>query len=108
MRRRAAIPAVSMLGVFLLAVAALASGGAAAADEGKPVTIIVGGSAGGCYDAYGRLLARHIGRHLPGHPSVIVKNLPGAGSLQFANYLYVQAPKDGSEFGIMEYAAPFT
>src|SRR6202035_1517930 len=55
---------------------------------------------GGGYDAYGRLLARSMSKHLPGAPMVVPQNMPGAGSLTLANYLYNIAPKDGSVFGI--------
>jgi len=68
---------------------------------GKPLQIIVGFGAGGGYDLWGRTLARHIGRHLPGKPSVIVQNMLGAGSLNAANHLYALAPKDGSAIGII-------
>ena len=67
--------------------------------RGKQISIIVGSTAGGGYDAYGRLLARHIGRHIPGNPTVVAKNMPGAGGLALANYLYNRAPKDGTEIG---------
>ncbi len=60
------------------------------------VTIIVGLSAGGGYDLNARLLARHIGRHVPGHPTLVVRNMPGAGSLTAANFMYAVAPKDGT------------
>jgi tripartite-type tricarboxylate transporter receptor subunit TctC len=68
--------------------------------KGKQISLIVGYGPGGGYDVYGRLLARHIGRHIPGRPNVIVQNMPGAGSLVATNYLYRIAPKDGSVFGI--------
>jgi tripartite-type tricarboxylate transporter receptor subunit TctC len=68
--------------------------------RGKTVTLIVGYSAGGGYDTYARILARHIGRHIPGQPAVVVQNMPGAGSLRAANYLFNVAPKDGSVFGM--------
>lgn len=64
--------------------------------KSNPLHIIVGYDNGGGYDVYARILARHIGRHLPGEPNVIVQNMPGAGSLVAVNYLYNQAPKDGS------------
>jgi tripartite-type tricarboxylate transporter receptor subunit TctC len=64
--------------------------------KGKTFDILVGYETGGGYDLYARALARHIGRHLPGNPSVVVKNMPGAQSRQAANYLYNIAPKDGS------------
>jgi tripartite-type tricarboxylate transporter receptor subunit TctC len=64
--------------------------------KNNPLRIIVGYDNGGGYDVYARILSRHIGRHLPGNPTVIVQNMPGAGSLVAVNYLYNIAPKDGS------------
>jgi tripartite-type tricarboxylate transporter receptor subunit TctC len=63
---------------------------------GRQVTLIVGYGPGGGYDIYARLLARHLGRFIPGHPTIVVQNMPGAGSLRAVNYLYNVAPKDGS------------
>ena len=60
----------------------------------------VGSTPSGGYDQYGRLLARHIGRHLPGNPAVIVANRPGAGGMLAYNHIYNTAPRDGSEIGI--------
>ena len=68
--------------------------------RGRTVTLIVGYSAGGGYDTYARVLARHMGKHIPGNPTLVVQNMPGAGSLRSANYLYNVAPKDGSVFGM--------
>ena len=67
--------------------------------KGKTVSLVIGYSVGGGYDAYGRLLARHLGKHIPGNPSVLPQNMTGAGSLKSANYLYSVAPKDGSVIG---------
>lgn len=67
--------------------------------KGKQLSLIVGYGPGGGYDAYGRIVARHIGRYIPGQPSVIVQHMPGAGSLVATNYLYRIAPKDGTVFG---------
>src|SRR5262245_31038741 len=64
--------------------------------KGKQVSIVVGYGPGGGYDIYARVLARHLGRFIPGNPSVIVQNMPGAGSLRAVNYLYRVAPKDGT------------
>ncbi|MDH3240593.1 MAG: tripartite tricarboxylate transporter substrate-binding protein [Alphaproteobacteria bacterium] len=77
--------------------------GAAPADfyKGKKVTFYVGYSPGGGYDTYSRLAARHLGRHIPGKPGMIVKNRPGAGSLKLANELYLSLPKDGSVIGMI-------
>ncbi len=69
---------------------------------GKTMTIIVGADAGGGYDAQARLMARHIGRFIPGSPTVIVQNMPGAGSLLAANNLYNISPKDGTFLGLMQ------
>jgi tripartite-type tricarboxylate transporter receptor subunit TctC len=69
--------------------------------QGKALTLIVGNGPGGGFDVFARLLARHISRYVPGHPSVIVQNMPGAGSLLAANYLYNLAPRDGTTFGLI-------
>jgi tripartite-type tricarboxylate transporter receptor subunit TctC len=71
----------------------------AAFYSGKTVKVIIGYDAGGGYDTYARTLAAHIGKHIPGTPTVIVENMPGAGSLKAANYLFTTAPKDGTVFG---------
>jgi tripartite-type tricarboxylate transporter receptor subunit TctC len=92
--------------VFVLATIGFTAVAASRADEvvdfyrGKQITLYVGFSPGGGYDAYARLLARHIGRYIPGNPIVVVANLPGAGSLRAANYIYSVAPKDGTAFGL--------
>jgi hypothetical protein len=67
--------------------------------RGKQVTLVVGYGTGGGYDVYARLLARYLSRHIPGSPNVIVQNMPSAGSLRAANYLYANAPKDGTQIG---------
>ena len=74
----------------------------APADEfykGKTLTFVVGFAAGGGFDTYTRLIARHIAKHIPGNPNVVVENRTGAGSLIAANYIYHQAPKDGTVIG---------
>ncbi len=85
---------------LLLAPPALAQDAVAAFYRGRTVNLIVGYSVGGGYDTYARILARHIGRHIPGNPQIVVQNMPGAGSLKLANYLYNVAPKDGAVIGI--------
>jgi tripartite-type tricarboxylate transporter receptor subunit TctC len=67
--------------------------------SGKNVQLVIGYAPGGGYDVYARALARHMGRHIPGNPSIVVQNMPGAGSIKAANYLYNIAPKDGTAFG---------
>src|SRR4051812_5954153 len=78
---------------------------------GKTLTIIVGADSGGGYDAQGRLMSRHLGRFIPGNPTVIVQNMPGAGSLTAANQIYNLSPKDGTVMGLMQrgvFSAKFT
>jgi tripartite-type tricarboxylate transporter receptor subunit TctC len=67
--------------------------------KGKVVNIVIGFSVGGGYDLYARHLARFMGKHIPGRPNVVPQNMPGAGSLKAANYIYTAAPKDGTYFG---------
>jgi tripartite-type tricarboxylate transporter receptor subunit TctC len=67
--------------------------------SGRSVQLVIGYAPGGGYDIYARMLARHMGRHIPGNPSIVVQNMPGAGSIKAANYLYNIAPKDGTAFG---------
>ena len=63
--------------------------------RGKTVTILVGFTAGGGYDLYARLLGRHMSRHIPGNPTIVVQNMPGAGSMKATQYVYGVAAKDG-------------
>jgi tripartite-type tricarboxylate transporter receptor subunit TctC len=92
-----------------LGVSATAAQADAVADfyKGKTLRVIVASSAGGGYDAYSRVLAEHIVRFLPGKPNAVVQNMPGAGGLRAANFLYVRAPKDGTVFGHVQRTAPF-
>jgi tripartite-type tricarboxylate transporter receptor subunit TctC len=69
--------------------------------KGRTLTIIAGSSAGGGVDVYARLVGRHLAKHVPGNPTVIVQNMPGAGSLSAARNLYTIAPKDGSHIGVV-------
>ena len=67
--------------------------------KGRNVSIVIGYSVGGGYDTYGRLLSRYLGDHIPGRPNVLAQNMPGAGSIKAANYIYGVAPKDGTAIG---------
>ena len=69
--------------------------------RGKTVIVYIGFAPGGSYDYFGRLVARHLGKHLPGNPTVIAESMPGAGSFSAANYLYARAPRDGTALGIV-------
>ncbi len=96
-----------IVGPFLASLLLLIFPSAASAQSvaqfyrGKIVTIFVGFGTGGGYDGYAQLLARHMGRHIPGEPNLIVKHMAGAGSMLMTNYLYNVAPRDGTAFGIM-------
>src|SRR5262249_2313417 len=93
--------AIFLAGALLLT-QPLPAGAQSVADfyAGKTVTLTVGYSVGGGYDTYARILARHMGKHIPRNPAVVVQNMPGAGSLKAANYLFNVAPKDGTAFGM--------
>ena len=67
--------------------------------KGKTIDLYIGYSAGGGYDVYARALARHMTRFIPGNPTIVPKNMPGAGSLVLANWLYNVAARDGTAFG---------
>ncbi len=91
--------------LLLIAIALLATASPAGAQgdtlAGKSVQMIIGFGPGGGYDLWGRTVARHIGKHLPGNPTVIAQNMPGAGSYTATNYLYGVAPKDGTVLGLI-------
>jgi tripartite-type tricarboxylate transporter receptor subunit TctC len=94
--RRAAIISGFAAGVTMLVASPSAAESVADFYKGKQITVIVGYGTGGGYDVYARLVARNIGRFIPGNPTAIVQNMPGAGSLRAVNYLYNVAPKDGT------------
>jgi tripartite-type tricarboxylate transporter receptor subunit TctC len=95
---------MTLKGLCLLAVAAFAALPARADSvedfyRGRNVTLVIGYSVGGGYDLYGRLVARHLGKHIPGHPTIVPQNREGAGSMRAAIYIYNAAPKDGTVIG---------
>ena len=100
-----------LLRAATVAVATLAAAPAFAQDavaqffRGKQITMIVGSSAGGGYDIYARLLARHLSKHVPGNPGVVVTNMIGAASNAAAAHIYNVAPKDGTVIGALQTAA---
>src|SRR5690349_1213223 len=67
--------------------------------RGKRINMIVSYGTGGGYDVYARVLAKYMGKHIPGNPNIIIQNMPGAGSLRGANYIYNVAARDGTVFG---------
>src|SRR4029079_13972969 len=87
-----------VLSASLAASTAFAAIPAAAQDffAGRSIELLIGAPPGGGYDIYGRAVARHIGRHIPGNPSIVPKNMPGAGSARAAGFIANGAPKDGT------------
>ncbi len=100
----------ALLATILLALLTLPrSAGANEVEDfyrGRTLTVLISYTVGGGYDLYGRLLARYIGRHIPGNPSVVPENMPGAGGLRASNFLYSAAPKDGSIIGTFSRSIP--
>ncbi len=93
---------------LVLMAACFAANAASAQDaveafyRGRTVTIVVGSAVGGGFDAYARLVGRHLARFIPGNPTIIVQNIPGAGSNKAAAYVALQAPKDGTVIGAVQ------
>jgi tripartite-type tricarboxylate transporter receptor subunit TctC len=99
----------SVPGAIAAVFAMIGAAGSAAAQSsvepfyrGKTVTITVGSAVGGGYDAYARLVARHLGRHIPGNPTIVVQNMPGAGSNRAAGFVAMQAAKAGTAIGAIQ------
>jgi tripartite-type tricarboxylate transporter receptor subunit TctC len=98
-------PKIVVLAAALL-IAAGRPGSAQADFGGKTIRLYIGTGPGGGYDTYGRLVARHIGRHIPGNPVLVPQNLPGASSLTLTNFLFNTAPRDGTAIGMINQAMP--
>ena len=94
--------------LFLICAASPAALGDPVADfyQGKTVNVLIGVGVGGEYDIQARLVARHIGKHIPGHPTVVPQNMTGAGGLKMLNYLYTVAARDGTLIGMIQNAFP--
>src|SRR5882724_10813460 len=105
--RKTWMPATSagMTGKVICAIATLLFAAPARAQsveefyKGKTINLLIGFSVGGGYDLYARHLARYMGKHIPGKPTIVPQNMAGAGSLRAANFIYTAAPKDGTAFG---------
>lgn len=115
LQHRCWLPGMIRQRTLLLALCAFAATGTARAKadavadfyKGRAVTVVVSSSAAGGYDTLARALARHMGKHLPGNPAVIVRNMPGAGGMTATNFLYNNADKDGSIIGLVQNNTPF-
>lgn len=109
------MPHLGRIGRAALILAALAIAPAtqshadAVADfyKGKDLRMVVSTTAGTGYDTYARAVARHLPRHMPGSPTIVVQNMPGAGGITAANYIYSVAPPDGTAFGMIQNTVPF-
>jgi tripartite-type tricarboxylate transporter receptor subunit TctC len=106
--KMASIPAAAfaITGIIIFVAVARAQS-AAEFYRGKSIELDIGYSVGGGYDLYARLIARRLGQHVPGNPTVVPKNMEGAGSLRLANYLYAAAPRDGTVIGAISRGAAF-
>src|SRR4051812_12687623 len=99
--------AASLLLAFTMGLAATSGAvqaqGAGVADfyRGKSLAMLIGYTSGGGYDIYARVLSKHMGHHIPGNPTIVPQNMPGAGSLRVANFLYNAAPKDSTALGMI-------
>jgi tripartite-type tricarboxylate transporter receptor subunit TctC len=99
-------PGMTMLGAVLALAYAATPAPAQEFFKGKAINLVVGNATGGGYDAYARLLARHMGKYIPGEPTFVVRNMPGAGGMAMSNFMYSQAPRDGTTIGMMSRSNP--
>lgn len=97
--------AAALCAVFALPQAAAAQS-VESAFKGKNLNVFIGSGPGGGYDLYGRLVARHMGKHVPGQPNLVAQNKPGAGGFVMSQWLYAAAPKDGLNIGTVPQNAP--
>ena len=105
-RRRGALALVAAAALFAAAGSPAEAADVASFYKGRTVNLIIGYSVGGGYDFYARVLSRHLGRHIPGNPTIVPQNMPGAGSIKSIMYLYSVAPKDGTVFGTFGRTVP--
>src|SRR5258705_12762864 len=99
------VRALSLAAAIVLLPQAGAAQGADPFFKGKTIQLSIGFGPGGTYDYYGRLVARFIGRHIPGEPTVIAQSMPGSGGLRVANFLFSAAPRDGTQLAVIPQTA---
>ena len=104
----ATAPAVAIVAAAWLVIPSTIAAAQSVADfyADKSIELIIGYPPAGSNDIYGRIVARHLGKYIPGKPSIIVRNMPGAGSLTAANHIYNRAPKDGTVLGVVSAGIP--
>jgi tripartite-type tricarboxylate transporter receptor subunit TctC len=108
MRNRYRGPA-AVIGLALLAIGSAPAGADGVADfyRGKELRLVIGASVGGGYDIYARAIAKHLGGHIPGNPSIVPQDMPAGGGLAAANHIYNVASPDGTVIGAMQNTVPF-
>ena len=109
MLKRTGMEPRAFAGVLAVVLASASAARAETAEDfykGRQIRLIVGSGAGDGYDIWSRLIARHMGRHVPGRATIIVQNMPGAGTITAANYLFNIAPRDGTVFGSFSRSLP--
>jgi tripartite-type tricarboxylate transporter receptor subunit TctC len=106
MRKHLPVILVAGLLVAFIGIGPASAQTSAGAFAGKPITLVIGFGPTSAYDLWGRIFARHIGKHLPGNPTVTAQNMEGAGSYRAANFIYNVAPKDGTSFAMIARDAP--
>ncbi len=97
--------AIALLGALCASAGAIAQQSVADFYKGRTVSIVMGTGPGGSYDLYGRLVANHYGKHIPGNPTMIVEHMPGAGGATAANFMFGPGPQDGSKI-LLTHALP--
>jgi tripartite-type tricarboxylate transporter receptor subunit TctC len=105
--RRAGLSAFGTLAFGAALLAATAAGAQPHSFAGQSLSLVIGSDDGAGFDAYGRLAARHLPRFLPGRPTIIVKNMPGAAGVRLANWLYTAAPQDGTTIALVQTGTPY-
>ncbi len=104
--RRLVVGAAMAIAVLPVPHAAFAQEAVEAFYRGRNIDLNIGFSVGGTYDLYGRLVARHIGKHIPGQPTIVPKQMVGAGTRLVANHIFAVAPRDGTQLGVADQALP--
>src|SRR5262245_50068866 len=98
----------SIIGALLVAACPATASAQEPFYRGRTIRIVISTGVAGGYAEYARVIAEHMGRHIEGNPHLIVQSMPGAGGLLAANYLYTQAPQDGTTMGIVHSSVPLT
>jgi tripartite-type tricarboxylate transporter receptor subunit TctC len=105
--RRPELAAVAGLGLLALGLTPTRADGVADFYRGKELRLIIGASVGGGYDIFARAIAKHLGEHIPGNPSIVPQDMPAGGGLAAANHIYNVATRDGTVIGAIQNTVPF-